>query len=112
MLEDRRVTLPACERSAIAAGNVDRRVLAALEVLVAARHRPVRQRRLVLARRAHAPRRARRCCKTGNAIALTSLDGRAASGAVAAASRPARSRALHGAARPAISTTHRPRPGS
>ena len=35
VLEDRRVTLPGCERAAIAAGCVDRRVLASLELLAA-----------------------------------------------------------------------------
>ena len=34
VLQDTRVSLPACERAAIIAGNVDRRVLSALELLV------------------------------------------------------------------------------
>jgi hypothetical protein len=47
VLEDTHVTLPACERTAIADGNVDRRVLATLEVLVLHGIDPDGQRRLV-----------------------------------------------------------------
>ena len=35
VLEDRRVTVPGCERAAITSGDVDRRVLASLELLAA-----------------------------------------------------------------------------
>jgi hypothetical protein len=101
VLGDRRVTLPACERSAIAEGSVDRRVLATLEVLVLHGIDPVVS-GAWCSHDAHTRRAAPSLLKTGNAIAVTSLDGRAAVGAVAAVATHALN-TLRGAARPALS---------
>jgi hypothetical protein len=101
VLGDRRVTLSACERTAIAQGNVDRRVLATLEVLVLHGIDPVVS-GAWCSHDAHASRAAPSLLKTGNAIALTSLDGRPAVGAVAAVASHAL-KTLRGAARPALS---------
>jgi hypothetical protein len=101
VLGDRHVTLPACESSAIAAGNVDRRVLATLEVLVLHGIDPVVS-GAWCSHDAHTRRGAPALLKTGNAIALTSLDGRPAVGAVASVASHAL-RTLHGDARPALS---------
>ena len=61
VLEDRHVTLPACESAAIAAGNVDRRVLATLEVLVLHGIDPTLSGAWCSQHGAHARRDARRC---------------------------------------------------
>jgi len=101
VLEDRRVTLPACESAAIAGGNVDRRVLATLEVLVLHGIDPTVS-GAWCSRDLHTRQGAANVLKTGNAIALRTLDGRPAVGAVARVAISALS-SLHGAARPAIS---------
>ena len=100
VLQDTRVTLPACERSAIAAGNVDRRVLASLEVLVVHGIDPTvsgawcassSQRRATPA-----------ILKTGDAIALTALGGAPATAGAADVAIKALA-ALSAATRPALS---------
>ncbi len=101
VLEDRRVTLAACEGNAIAAGNVDRRVLASLEVLVLHGIDPTVS-GAWCSRDARTRHAAAQLLKTGNAIALRTLDGRPAAGAVARVAIEALS-SLHGAARPALS---------
>jgi len=101
VLEDRRVTLPACESAAIAAGNVDRRVLATLEVLVLHGIDPTVS-GAWCSKDAHTSHAAAQLLKTGNAVALRTLDGRPAVGAVARVAIEALS-SIHGAARPALS---------
>jgi hypothetical protein len=85
VLQDTRVTLPACERAAVAAGSVDRRVLAALEVLVLHGLDPTvsgawcatgSHRQTVAA-----------ILKTPNAIALSALDGKSAATAAGFAAK-------------------------
>jgi murein DD-endopeptidase MepM/ murein hydrolase activator NlpD len=102
VLEDAHVSMPACESAAIAAGNVDRRVLAALEVLVLHGIDPVVS-GAWCSGDAHTRHATPGVLKTPNAIALTALDGRAAVGAVAAIAAQALAK-LPRAARPAIST--------
>ncbi|HLW94010.1 MAG TPA: lytic murein transglycosylase, partial [Solirubrobacteraceae bacterium] len=101
VLQDTRVSLAGCERSAIAAGNVDRRVLAALEVLVLHGIDPT-----VSGAWCSSSARLRRqtpaLLKTGNAVALSALDGRAPVAGVAAIAEHAL-RTLPGADRPALS---------
>ena len=101
VLEDRRVALPACEGAAIAAGNVDRRVLATLEVLVLHGIDPSVS-GAWCSRDTHTRHAAAQLLKTGDAVALSTLDGRPAVGAVARVAIDALS-SLHGAARPALS---------
>jgi hypothetical protein len=101
VLEDRRVNLPACESAAIAAGDVDRRVLATLEVLVLHGIDPTVS-GAWCSGDAHTRHAAAQLLKTGDAVALSTLDGRAAVGAVARVAIGALS-SLHGAARPALS---------
>jgi hypothetical protein len=101
VLEDRRVSLPACESAAIAAGDVDRRVLATLEVLVLHGIDPTVS-GAWCSRDARTRHAAAQLLKTGNAVALRTLDGRPAVGAVARVAIDALS-SLHGAARPALS---------
>ncbi len=81
VLQDTRVMLPACERSAIAGGNVDRRVLASLEVLVLHGIDPTVSGAWCEGT-AHA-RSTPAILKTGNAVALSALDGAPAVGAAA-----------------------------
>jgi len=99
VLQDTHVTLPACERRAIAAGNVDRRVLASLEVLVLHGIDPTVS-GAWCETGAHHPA-VSAILKTGEAIALTALDGQAA-GSVASVAIKALA-ALHGSSRPALS---------
>jgi transglycosylase-like protein with SLT domain len=99
VLEDAHVTLPACERAAIADGSVDRRVLAALEVLVLHGIDPAVN-GAWCGGGTH-ERTSPAVLKTGNAIALASLDGQPA-GTVAEVAIRALD-ALHGAARPTLS---------
>jgi hypothetical protein len=98
VLADTRVTLPACERAAIAAGNVDRRVLASLEVLVLHGIDPTVS-GAWCATGSHRQTSAA-ILKTPNAIALSALDGKSAA---AAASFAAKALAgLRGSARPTL----------
>jgi Transglycosylase SLT domain len=100
VLQDQHLTLPGCERAAIAAGNVDRRVLASLELLVLHGIDPTvsgawcasfSQRRALPA-----------VLKTGNAIALTALSGSPAAGSAATVAIDVLS-GLSASARPATS---------
>jgi hypothetical protein len=100
VLQDTRVTLPGCERAAVAAGEVDRRVLASLELLVIHGINPTvsgdwcskpAHKHATLA-----------ILKTGNAIALTALDGRPAVGSAARVAIEALT-SLRGSSRPALS---------
>jgi hypothetical protein len=99
VLQDTHVTLPACERAAIVAGNVDRRVLAALEVLVIHGISPTVNGSWCAsgAHRQASPA----ILKTGDAIALSALAGRP-SGPLASVAIKALD-ALHGASRPRLS---------
>jgi hypothetical protein len=99
VLQDTHVTLPACERAAIKAGNVDRRVLASLEVLVIHGINPTVSGAWCAsgAHRQASPA----ILKTGDAIALSALAGRPA-GTVARVAIKALG-ALHGASRPVLS---------
>jgi murein DD-endopeptidase MepM/ murein hydrolase activator NlpD len=101
VLQDTRVTLPNCERSAIAAGNVDRRVLATLEVLVLHGIDPTVS-GAWCSSNAHVRRQTPALLKTGNAVALAALDGRAPVASVAAIAEHAL-RTLPSAKRPALS---------
>ncbi len=75
VLEETHLTLPACERTAIAAGDVDRRVLASLEVLVLHGIDATVSGTWCSGSGRHA---APAVLKTGDAIALSALDGRSA----------------------------------
>ncbi|HEY7966878.1 MAG TPA: lytic murein transglycosylase [Solirubrobacteraceae bacterium] len=101
VLEDTRISLAACERSAIAGGNVDRRVLAMLEVLVLHGIDPT-----VSGAWCSSDARARRSTpallKTGNAVTLTALDGRPAVATAASVAEHALT-ALPRRARPSLS---------
>jgi hypothetical protein len=99
VLEDTRVTLPACERSAIADGSVNRRVLATLEVLVIHGIDPAVN-GAWCGGGTH-ERTSPSVLKTGNAIAIAALGGQPA-GTVAEVAIKALS-SLHGAARPTLS---------
>jgi murein DD-endopeptidase MepM/ murein hydrolase activator NlpD len=99
VLEDTHVTLPACERSAIADGSVNRRVLGTLEVLALHGIDPVVN-GAWCGGGTH-ERSSPAVLKTGNAIALAALDGQPA-GTVAQVAIKALSE-LHGAARPTLS---------
>jgi hypothetical protein len=99
VLEDTHVTLPACERSAVARGNVDRRVLATLEVLALHGIDPTVN-GAWCGGGTH-ERTSPSVLKTGNAIAISALDGQPA-GTVAEVAIKALS-SLHGAARPSLS---------
>jgi hypothetical protein len=99
VLADAHVTLPACERSAIAGGSVDRRVLAALEVLVIHGIDPAVN-GAWCGGGTH-ERTSPAVLKTGNAIAIASLDGQPAVSVAEVAIRALD--ALHGAARPTLS---------
>ena len=100
MLEDTRVRLPACERAAIAAGNVDRRVLVSLELLVIHGIDPTVSGAWCAARahKASIPT----ILKTGNAAALTALNGLPASASAAGGALEALA-SLHGSSRPSLS---------
>jgi hypothetical protein len=99
VLEDAHVTLPACERSAIADGSVDRRVLAAIEVLVIHGIDPAVN-GAWCGGGTH-ERTSPAVLKTGNAIALASLDGQPAGTVAEVAIRALH--ALRGASRPTLS---------
>ena len=99
VLQDTHVTLPACERTAIATGNVDRRVLAALEVLVVHGIDPSVS-GAWCASGGHKPT-APALLRTPNAVALRALDGQAAAGVASVAIKALA--ALHGAADPQVS---------
>jgi len=102
VLEDPHVTMPACESNAIAEGNVDRRVLATLEVLVLHGIDPVLS-GAWCSHDAHTRHATPAVLNTPNAIALTTLDGRAATGAVAHVAAAALAK-LPRAARPTVGT--------
>jgi Transglycosylase SLT domain len=102
VLEDPHVTMPACESNAIAQGNVDRRVLASLEVLVLHGIDPVLS-GAWCSHDARARHATPAVLKTPNAIALSTLDGRAATGAVAGVAAAALAK-LPRAARPTVGT--------
>ena len=99
VLQDTRVTLPACERSAVGAGNVDRRVLATLEVLVIHGIDPTVS-GAWCATGAHRQATAA-ILKTADAIALSTLDGRSAAAVASVATKALAE--LHGSARPTLS---------
>ena len=99
VLQDTRVTLPACERSAVGAGNVDRRVLATLEVLVIHGIDPTVS-GAWCATGAHRQATAA-ILKTADAIALSALDGRSAAAVASVAAKALAG--LHGSARPTLS---------
>ncbi|HEX4033954.1 MAG TPA: lytic murein transglycosylase [Solirubrobacteraceae bacterium] len=101
VLQDPRVSLPACERTAIAGGNVDRRVLATLEVLVLHGIDPTVS-GAWCSSNAHVRRHTPALLKTGNAVALAALEGRAPTSSVAAVAEHAL-RTLPRAERPALS---------
>ncbi|HEY1776299.1 MAG TPA: lytic murein transglycosylase [Solirubrobacteraceae bacterium] len=103
VLQDPHVSMPACESAAIAAGNVDRRVLTTLEVLVLHGIDPVVS-GTWCSHDVHTRRATPGVLKTPNAIALVTLDGRAATGAVAHVAAEALAK-LPRADRPAVSTT-------
>ncbi|MGH2849110.1 MAG: hypothetical protein ACRDLP_00665, partial [Solirubrobacteraceae bacterium] len=67
VLQDRRVTISSCERSAIASGSVDRRVLAALELLALHRIYPSVSGAWCGSHHGRGPA----VLRTGNAVALT-----------------------------------------
>jgi hypothetical protein len=94
VLQDSRVTLPGCERAAISAGNVDRRVLASLELLVIHGVDPTVS-GAWCSSAAH-KRATPAILKTPNAVALTAPGGRPAAAIAALAS-------LRGSSRPALS---------
>jgi len=98
VLQDTRVRLPGCERAAITAGNVDRRVLASLELLVIHGLDPtVSGAWCSTAAHGHGTPA---ILKTPNAIALTALNGSPAVGSAASAAIAALG-SLHGSSRPA-----------
>ncbi len=99
VLQDTRVRLPACERAAITAGNVDRRVLASLELLVIHGLDPTVSGAWcgAAAQRHGTPA----ILKTPNAIALRALNGSPAVASAASAAITALG-SLHGSSRPAI----------
>lgn len=99
VLEDAHVTLPACERSAVAGGSVDRRVLAALEVLALHGIDPTVN-GAWCGGGTH-ERTSPSVLKTGNAIAISALDGQPAGSVAEVAIRALSS--LHGASRPTLS---------
>jgi hypothetical protein len=99
VLEDTHVTLPACERLAIADGSLNRRVLATLEVLVIHGIDPAVN-GAWCGGGTH-ERTSPSVLKTGNAIAIAALGGQPA-GTVAEVAIKALS-SLHGAARPTLS---------
>jgi len=99
VLQDTRVHLPGCERAAITAGNVDRRVLASLELLVIHGLDPTVS-GAWCSTSAHHPSTPA-ILKTPNAIALRALNGSPAQASAASAAIAALS-SLHGSARPAI----------
>jgi murein DD-endopeptidase MepM/ murein hydrolase activator NlpD len=99
VLQDTRVRLPVCERAAIIAGNVDRRVLASLELLVIHGLDPtVSGAWCSSAAHAHP---APAILKTPNAIALSALNSSPAAASTASAAIAALG-SLHGSSRPAI----------
>jgi hypothetical protein len=100
VLEDTRVSMPGCERSAIAAGNVDRRVLSSLELLVIHGIDPTVSGAwcATQAHKASTPT----ILKTGNAAALTALNGLPVTASVASGAIDALA-SLHGGARPSLS---------
>ena len=99
VLQDTRVRLPGCERAAITAGNVDRRVLASLELLVIHGLDPtVSGAWCSTAAHGHGTPA---ILKTPNAIALSALNGSPAVGSAASAAIAALG-SLHGSSRPAI----------
>jgi murein DD-endopeptidase MepM/ murein hydrolase activator NlpD len=99
VLQDTRVSLPGCERAAITAGNVDRRVLASLELLVIHGLDPTVSGAWcsTSAQRHGTPA----ILKTPNAIALRALNGSPAVGSAASAAIAALG-SLRGSSRPAI----------
>jgi hypothetical protein len=99
VLQDAHVTLPACERSAIADGSVDRRVLATLEVLAIHGIDPAVN-GAWCGGGTH-ERTSPSVLKTGNAIAIATLGGQPAGTVAEVAIRALSS--LHGAARPTLS---------
>ena len=99
VLQDTHVTLPACERSAIADGSVDRRVLATLEVLAIHGIDPAVN-GAWCGGGTH-ERTSPSVLKTGNAIAIATLGGQPAGTVAEVAIRALSS--LHGAARPTLS---------
>ena len=99
VLQDTRVHLPGCERAAITAGNVDRRVLASLELLVIHGLDPTVS-GAWCSTSAHHPTTPA-ILKTPNAIALSALNGSPAEASTASAAIAALS-SLHGGSRPAI----------
>ncbi|HEY5389349.1 MAG TPA: lytic murein transglycosylase, partial [Solirubrobacteraceae bacterium] len=101
VLQDTRVSLATCARSAIAAGNVDRRVLATLEVLVLHGIDPSVS-GAWCSSNARLRRQTPALLKTGNAVALSALDGRAPVASVAAIAEHAL-RTLPSAERPSLS---------
>jgi hypothetical protein len=100
VLEDTRVSMPACERAAIVAGNVDRRVLATFELLVIHGIDPTVS-GAWCATRAHKAS-VPTILKTGNAAALTALNGLPATAGAAQAAIEALA-SPHGSARPSLS---------
>ena len=68
VLEDKRVTVPGCERIAIATGGVDRRVLASLELLAAGAAKPTVSGAWCVSSRSAAAAPA--VLRTGNAVAI------------------------------------------
>jgi hypothetical protein len=104
VLQDTHVTLPSCERTAIADGNVDRRVLATLEVLVLHGIDPTVS-GAWCATGAHRPLSAA-ILKTGYAIALSALDGQPAAGVADVAIKALAG--LRGDARPSVSERTQP----
>jgi murein DD-endopeptidase MepM/ murein hydrolase activator NlpD len=101
VLQDTHVTLAACERSAIADGAVDRRVLATLEVLALHGIDPTVS-GAWCSSDAHRRNAAASILKTGDAVALTALNGRPAVAGVAGVAIDALS-SLRAGARPALS---------
>ncbi len=99
VLQDTHVTLPACERAAIAAGNVDRRLLASLEVLVIHGINPTVSGAWCASGTHHQVSPA--ILKTGDAIAVSALAGRPAATLASVAIKALA--ALHGASRPTLS---------
>ncbi len=97
VLEDTRVTLPACERTAIADGDVDRRVLATLEILVVHGLDPTVSAAGCAAHRPAAPA----ILRTPNALALVALGGHPIAQVASLAIHALQT--LHGAARPTLS---------
>ena len=82
VLEDRRVTVPGCERAAITSGGVDRRVLASLELLAGHRVNPTVSGAWCLNARSAAAAAA--VLRTGNAVAIEAHATPATIGAEAA----------------------------